>query len=297
MAAIVGIAGMMPVYHAILNNKKVLLANKEALVVGGKYIMQALKNSTNAKLIPVDSEHNAIFQCLNQQTNASQVDYTIIKNIILTASGGALRDYSQQELANITVAQALAHPNWSMGKKVTIDSSTLMNKVLELIEAYWLFGQNASLLKVIIHPQSIIHSMVEYIDGSVIAQLGVPDMKTPISYALAYPKRCNSGVASINWTTLSSLTFLEPDISRFPCLNFAFEILKENNLILATVLNAANEILVDAFIKEQIKFYDISNLLSKSPNKFNNGNLLHYNSIESLLQLDFETRSYVLQLI
>ncbi|MFN7095535.1 MAG: 1-deoxy-D-xylulose-5-phosphate reductoisomerase, partial [Burkholderiales bacterium] len=222
MSAIVGSKGLQPTFMAISAGKKVLLANKEALVTGGKLIIEALKHS-NAQLIPVDSEHSAIFQSL---PDGNVSDPRVLSKIILTASGGPFRTFTQQQLASVSSAQAIKHPNWSMGRKISVDCSTLMNKGLEVIEAYWLFGLPIDKIEVLVHPQSIIHSMVEYVDGSIIAQLGTADMKTPIAYALAYPQRINSGSARLDFTTLSSLTFEQPDYQRFPCLKLAFEALR-----------------------------------------------------------------------
>ncbi|MCX8515078.1 MAG: 1-deoxy-D-xylulose-5-phosphate reductoisomerase [Burkholderiales bacterium] len=283
ISAIVGAQGLHSTYTAILNSKKVLLANKESLVAAGKLITQVLQQNSKSQLIPIDSEHSAILQSLPH-------DYTekkhLVSSIILTASGGPFYQFSAQQLQNVTPDMALRHPNWTMGKKITIDSSTLMNKGLEVIEAYWLFGIDK--LEVVIHPQSIIHSMVEYIDGSVIAQLGTPDMKTPIAYALAYPNRIVSGSPKINFKQLKSLTFDVPDYDSFPCLKLAFEALKMGRAAPA-ILNAANEVAVAAFLAGKIKFYAINDLIEKALNKFVG---VDYFSIDEVLQIDKECRKF-----
>ena len=290
MSSIVGGCGLLPTYNAILSGKKVLLANKESLVAGGKLITEALSNNPKAQLIPVDSEHSAILQCLSSDFGNHKDQ---ISKIILTASGGSFRKLAYEEIANVTPEMALTHPNWSMGKKISVDSSTMMNKGLEVIEAYWLFGIDMSKIEVVVHPQSIIHSMVEYIDGSVIAQLGIPDMKIPIAYALAYPKRIKSGSAMLDFTKLSNLSFESPDYKRFPCLKLAFDALNDGGAMPA-ILNAANEIAVAAFLEYKIGFYDINRLIESAMKYFCGNN---YNSIEDLLEIDAATRKYTLNLI
>lgn len=285
MSAIVGSHGLYPTYHAILAGKKVLLANKESLVAAGKLITDTLAANPKSALIPVDSEHSAIFQSL--PTNFSS-NLTSINKIILTASGGPFRNFTKEQLINVTPEMAIKHPNWSMGKKISVDSSTLMNKGLEVIEAYWLFGTGLDKLEVVVHPQSIIHSMVEYIDGSVIAQLGTPDMKTPIAYALAYPERIISGSSSLDFTTLSALTFEKPDTDRFPCLELAFIALKEGKASPA-VLNAANEVAVAAFLEGKISFYSINKLIETAMNHFGSND---YTSIDEIIAIDHATRQY-----
>ena len=291
MSAIVGSAGLSPTYTAITAGKKVLLANKESLIAGGKLIQHALQNSKSAKLIPVDSEHSAIFQSL--PPNFSWDNKCTVNKIILTASGGPFRTLSKEQLVNVKAEQAILHPNWTMGKKVSVDSSTLMNKGLEVIEAYWLFGLPIDKIEVVIHPQSIIHSMVEYVDSSVIAQLGTPDMKTPIAYALAYPERIASGSKNLDFTTLGQLTFEKPDYDRFPCLNLAFTALKVGGVAPA-VLNAANEVAVEAYLNDQIKFYDISAINQATLDNFAHQN---YNSIEEIIAIDQAARTHVKSLI
>jgi len=221
MAAIVGAAGLVPALAAAKAGKRVLLANKEALVMSGDLFMQAMK-SGGGELLPIDSEHNAIFQCLPRQFTKAPHDYLGVEELWLTASGGPFRDTPISELSAITPDQACAHPNWVMGRKISVDSATMMNKGLEVIEAFWLFGLPLEKIKVLIHPQSVVHSMVRYRDGSVIAQMGQPDMRTPIAYGLAWPERIYAGVDSLNLTQLSALSFTEPDLMRFPCLSLAF---------------------------------------------------------------------------
>lgn len=290
MSAIVGSYGLLPTYTAIVAGKKVLLANKESLVAAGKLITDALKANPQAQLLPVDSEHSAIFQSLpNNFSSATQE----INKIILTASGGPFRCFTQEQLTNVTPEMAVKHPNWSMGKKISVDSSTLMNKGLEVIEAYWLFGTGLDKIEVVVHPQSIIHSMVEYIDGSIIAQLGTPDMRTPIAYALAYPTRITSGSAKLDFTQLSGLTFEKPDYARFPCLELAFASLKEGRASPA-ILNAANEVAVALFLERKIPFYAINRIVESSMQYFANTD---YNSIDEIIAIDQSTREYAVSLI
>lgn len=249
VTSIVGIAGLVPTVAAIRKGKDIALANKETLVTAGSIVMEEAKRN-NVSILPVDSEHSAIFQCLmgNNISNVSK--------IILTASGGPFRGKNINELRNVTLAQALKHPNWSMGSKITIDSATLMNKGLEVIEAKWLFGMELDRIEVLVHPQSIIHSMVGYCDGSVIAQLGSPDMRIPIQFALTYPERCSNSFSRLNLLETGSLTFEKPDFDAFPCLRLAFDALKLGGTMPA-VLNAANEVAVSLFLKEKIGFLDI----------------------------------------
>ena len=258
MAAIVGAAGLIPAIAAAKAGKRILLANKETLVMAGKLFMQAVENG-GATLLPIDSEHNAIFQVMPAQRRAQLKDYGIRK-ILLTASGGPFLKATVAELENVTVKQALNHPNWVMGPKITIDSATLMNKGLEVIEAHWLFNASPAQIEVVVHPQSVIHSMVEYVDGSVLAQLGNPDMRTPIAYALGYPERLESGVNSLDLFKIAHLDFEAPDTQRFPCLRLAFDALKLGGNA-AAILNAANEVAVEAFIQEKIRFNDIPRLI------------------------------------
>ncbi|OTQ61668.1 1-deoxy-D-xylulose-5-phosphate reductoisomerase [Gilliamella apis] len=260
MAAIVGAAGLKPTLAAIKKGKRILLANKESLVTCGHLFMQAVKQY-GAQLLPVDSEHNAIFQSLPSEVQqnlgfANLADYGITK-IVLTGSGGPFRDLPLNQLTTVTPEQAVAHPNWSMGKKISVDSATMMNKGLEYIEARWLFNASEEEMEIIIHPQSIIHSMVRYQDGSVIAELGIPDMCTPIAYAMSYPARIASSVPALDFTQISSLTFSQPDFNRYPCLKLAIEAFNQGQAA-TTALNAANEMAVAAFLQNKIGFMDIA---------------------------------------
>ena len=254
MAAIVGAAGLTPTLAAARAGKRVLLANKEALVMAGSVFMDAVRHS-GAVLLPIDSEHNAIFQAMPHDYQGSPTARGI-KRILLTASGGPFRTRALSELADITPEQAIAHPNWTMGRKISVDSATMMNKGLEVIEAHWLFGMPAAQIEVVIHPQSVIHSMVDYVDGSVIAQLGNPDMRTPIAQALAWPQRISSGVTSLDLCAIGRLDFEPVDMTRFPCVALAYRALIEGNNR-AAVLNAANEIAVKAFLDRRLSFVDI----------------------------------------
>ena len=245
MAAIVGAAGLVPALAAAKAGKRVLLANKEALVMSGDLFMHAMKEG-GGELLPIDSEHNAIFQCLPEQFSKESNPRHGVEELWLTASGGPFRNTPLDQLASITPEQACAHPNWVMGRKISVDSATMMNKGLEVIEAFWLFGLPLEKIKVLIHPQSVVHSMVRYRDGSVLAQLGQPDMRTPIAYGLAWPERIDAGVAPLSLTQLASLSFAEPELARFPCLSLAFAAAKAGGTAPA-VLNAANEIAVAAF--------------------------------------------------
>jgi len=252
MAAIVGAAGLRPTLAAVESGKRVLLANKEALVMSGSLFMDAVQRS-GAEVLPIDSEHNAIFQCL---PNSSQVDLKEIRRILLTGSGGPLLREPLDQLQYVHPDRACAHPNWKMGRKISVDSATMMNKGLELIEAHWLFGVEMDRIEVIIHPQSIIHSMVEYQDGSILAQLGSPDMRTPIAHGLAWPNRIDSGVASLDFSTLAQLRFESVDLERYPCLRLAMEVNSAGGSLPA-VLNAVNEVAVQAYLDELICFTDI----------------------------------------
>lgn len=258
MAAIVGAAGLKPTLAAVKAGKKVLLANKEALVMSGALFMDAVRQS-GAQLLPIDSEHNAIFQCLPTDY-ARGLNQVGVRRILLTASGGPFRNTPQAELAHVTPEQACAHPNWSMGRKISVDSASMMNKGLELIEACWLFDAKASQVEVVVHPQSVIHSMVDYVDGSVLAQLGNPDMRTPIAHALAWPERIDSGVAPLDLFSIARLDFTAPDQTRFPCLRLAKEAASSLGTAPA-VLNAANEVAVQAFLERKLSFTGISELI------------------------------------
>lgn len=255
MAAIVGAAGLKSTLAAARAGKRILLANKESLVMSGKLFMDEV-HKYGAELLPIDSEHNAIFQCM--PTNYAQgLDEVGIKKILLTGSGGPFRELPVEQFANVTPAQAVAHPNWEMGKKISVDSATMMNKGLELIEACWLFNTDSDKVQIVLHPQSIIHSMVEYVDGSVLAQLGQPDMRTPIAHALAWPERIESGVNSLDLINMGHLDFTEPDMQRYPCLALAKEAMRQGGTA-TTILNAANEIAVQAFLDNELSFIEIA---------------------------------------
>jgi 1-deoxy-D-xylulose-5-phosphate reductoisomerase len=260
MAAIVGAAGLAPTLAAAKAGKKVLLANKEALVMSGQLFMDAV-TASGAVLLPIDSEHNAIFQCLPHNYQRSPVHHGIAK-ILLTASGGPFLNRAVDTLDSVTPEEAVAHPNWIMGRKISVDSATMMNKGLEVIEAHWLFGASAGQIEVVIHPQSVIHSLVSYVDGSVLAQLGNPDMRTPIAHALAYPERIASGVAQLDLTAIAQLLFERPDFCRFPCLKLAYDALQAGGTAPA-ILNAANEVAVQAFLNREIGFRMIDQLIAR----------------------------------
>ena len=291
MAAIVGAAGLKPAMAAALAGKRILLANKETLVMAGSLFMQAVVDG-GATLLPIDSEHNAIFQVMppTQSPNLTdnQLDKLGIAQIILTASGGPFRQYTQAQLESVTPELALKHPNWVMGSKITIDSATLMNKGLEVIEAHWLFNAAPSQISVVVHPQSIIHSMVEYVDGSVLAQMGNPDMRTPIAYALAYPNRIASGVARLNLIEIAKLEFEAPDIKRFPCLKLAYDALA-NGGTASAILNAANEVAVAAFLNKQISFLNIAHLIANTLDAIS---AQAVSSLEQLIEIDEQARVY-----
>ena len=258
MAAIVGAAGLESAMAAVRAGKKLLLANKEALVMSGALLMSAVREY-GAQLLPIDSEHNAIFQCL-PCNYAEGLEPVGVRRILLTASGGPFRNSSYAELEQVTPAQACAHPNWSMGQKISVDSATMMNKGLELIEACWLFSARPEQVEVVVHPQSVIHSLVDYVDGSVLAQLGNPDMRTPIAHAMAWPERITSGVAPLDLCALARMDFIAPDLQRFACLRLAIEAAQEGGTA-PIVLNAANEIAVAAFLQERIRFTQIPQLI------------------------------------
>jgi len=259
MAAIVGAAGLPPSFAAVIAGKKILLANKEALVMAGSVFMRAVREN-GATLLPIDSEHNAIFQSLPSDYSGDLLR-SGVRNLLLTASGGPFRNTPVTRLEQVTPEQACAHPNWVMGRKISVDSATMMNKGLEIIEAHWLFNVPAEQIEVVIHPQSVIHSLVQYIDGSVIAELGNPDMRTPIAHALAYPERIDSGVEPLDLFKIASLHFERPDFERFPCLALAYRALREGNSAPAS-LNAANEVAVEAFLDGRIGFSDIPRIIS-----------------------------------
>lgn len=263
MAAIVGAAGLPSALAAARAGKRLLLANKEALVAAGSLFMQAVRAS-GAELLPIDSEHNAIFQCLPvRSAQAPDTPAPGVQRLILTASGGPFRTAPLHSLANVTPEQACAHPNWSMGRKISVDSATMLNKGLEVIEAHWLFATPADRIEVVIHPQSIVHSMVEYTDGSILAQLGQPDMRTPIAYALGYPERLSSGVGLLDLATLGRLDFETPDLHRFPCLRLSFQALKAGQGA-CIALNAANEVAVAAFLDGRIRYTRIAEVIEST---------------------------------
>ena len=275
VSAIVGAAGLIPTMAAIEAGKDIALANKETLVTAGELVMQAVENR-NVQLFPVDSEHSAIFQSLEGHRDRD------VRRLILTASGGPFRDCTPDSLRNVTLNDALNHPNWSMGRKITIDSATMMNKGLEVIEAHWLFNLPGDQIAVHIHPQSIVHSMVEYIDGSVMAQLGIPDMKGPIAYALSYPERLPLNLPPLDLCQLGSLTFKEPDHNLFPCLPLAYQALAAGDSFPA-VLNAANEVAVEAFLSEQIAFTAIAEIIQSTIDRHQSITLSH---IDDVLHVD-----------
>ena len=286
LTAMVGYAGLLPTIHAIKAGKDIALANKETLVVAGE-VITALAKQHNVSIYPVDSEHSAIFQCLaGEQDNA-------IEKIILTASGGPFRGKDREFLAHVTKAQALKHPNWSMGAKITIDSATLMNKGLEVIEAKWLFDLNASQIDVIVHPQSIVHSLVQFEDGSIKAQMGLPDMKLPIQYALNYPQRLKSDFPRFNFMDYPTLTFEKPDLETFRNLAIAYEALEKGGNA-ACIVNAANEIAVDAFLHDKIGFLDISDVIVESLAKIA---FVGNPSIEDYVQTNEATRRFASEMI
>ena len=265
MAAIVGAAGLLPSLAAAKAGKIILLANKEALVMSGSIFMEAVAES-GAQLLPIDSEHNAIFQCMPAGYQ-SGMQAKQARRILLTASGGPFREMPLEKLVDVTPAQAVAHPNWDMGRKISVDSATMMNKGLEMIEACILFAMTPDQIQVVIHPQSVIHSMVDYVDGTVLAQMGNPDMRIPIAYSMAWPERFDSGVEPLNIFDVRRMDFQEADLERFPCLRLAYQAINSGG-IMPTVLNAANEIAVEAFLNEEIRFTDIPVIIERSMEKF-----------------------------
>ena len=280
LTAIVGFAGLSPTIKAIESGKTIALSNKETLVVGGEYISR-LAIDKKVAVLPVDSEHSAVFQCLNGEADNA------IRTIYLTASGGPFRQMSRAEMENVTVKQALQHPNWSMGRKVTIDSASMMNKGLEMIEAKWLFGVDAKQIKALIHPQSIIHSMVEFEDGCLKAQLGIADMRLPIQYAFTYPERLPNNSKPFNPFENDTLTFEQPDLNRFPCLALAYDAIERGGNI-PTVMNAANEVAVQAFLDGKIGFNRIADIIGESMNTFPH---IEKPSLEDYFMTDREVRT------
>ncbi len=287
IAAIVGMGGLKFAMATLGNAKVLAIANKEPLVAAGKLFLDLAK-SKNTKILPLDSEHNAIFQVFENDNRTS------ISKLILTASGGPFRTWSYEEMEKATLEQALKHPNWSMGSKITIDSATLMNKALEVIEASYLFDMPWDKIDVLIHPQSVVHSMVEYADGSVLAQLGAPDMRTPIAYALAWPQRMETSGEKLDWTKVQNLEFYQPDLGKFPALRMAYDCLKGDSH-LPVIFNAANEIAVEAFLNKKTGFNDILRIVGKS---LESQDLVPVHSLEDVINLDKSvrerTKSYII---
>ena len=286
MAAIVGAAGLLPTLAAARAGKRVLLANKESLVMSGRLFMDAVRQN-GAELLPIDSEHNAIFQCMPPDFGGN-MERAGVTRILLTASGGPFRTRPLQELRDVTAAEACAHPNWDMGRKISVDSATMMNKGLEVIEACWLFNTDARNIEVVIHPESIVHSLVEYCDGSVLAQLGNPDMRTPIAHAMAWPRRIESGVKKLSLFDIATLNFEKPDPGRFPCLGLAREALAEGGTATA-ILNAANEVAVAAFLESRIRFTEIAEVVKRT---LDGVSVQPAATLEQVLDADRRSRDY-----
>lgn len=291
MAAIVGAAGLLPSLEAARKGKHVLLANKEALVMSGALFMQAARDN-NAVLLPIDSEHNALLQCMPDRYTTGSVPPGV-SSITLTASGGPFRETPVSKLASVTPEQACAHPNWEMGRKISVDSATMMNKGLEVIEAGWLFDVPVENIRVVLHPQSVLHSMVEYTDGSVLAQLGNPDMRIPISHALGWPERIVSGAAPLDITAIGQLQFSEPDLERFPCLALAFDAWRAGGTAPA-ILNAANEVAVQAFLDRQLAFTDIPRVIARV---MDHADVQDAGSLEVVLAADARTRERAIEFL
>jgi len=285
MAAIVGAAGLVPTLAAARAGKRILLANKEALVLSGRLFMEAVAAS-GAQLLPIDSEHNAVFQALPHDY-ARDANGRGVRRVLLTASGGPFREWAVEALEGVTPEQACAHPNWVMGRKISVDSATMMNKGLEVIEAHWLFGVPPEAIEVVVHPQSVIHSLVDYFDGSVLAQLGNPDMRTPIAHALAYPDRIDSGVRPLDLFEIARLDFERPDFARFPCLTHAYEALRAGGAA-AAVLNAANEEAVGAFLDGRLGFRCIADVIAASMDRADG---LAVDSVEAVIDADSRARA------
>ncbi|MDH0094629.1 1-deoxy-D-xylulose-5-phosphate reductoisomerase [Achromobacter mucicolens] len=292
MAAIVGAAGLPSALAAARAGKRVLLANKEALVAAGTLFMQAIRDN-GAELLPIDSEHNAIFQCLPHQGRAEAPLQSAkgVRRLLLTASGGPFRGRDLEDLQDITPEQACAHPNWSMGRKISVDSATMLNKGLEVIEAHWLFAMPADRIDVVVHPQSVVHSMVEYDDGSVLAQLGQPDMRTPIAYGLGFPDRIESGVSPLDLTRHGRLDFEKPDLNRFPCLAHAFAAMRAGQGA-CVVLNAANEVAVDAFLDGRLAYTWIPRVIEAALEWQARQASVTLSSLDDVLALDAEARAF-----
>ncbi len=292
MAAIVGAAGLIPTLAAVKAAKKVLLANKEALVMSGALFIDAAKQS-GATILPIDSEHNASFQCLPQDFEYGNLQSAGISSILLTGSGGPFRERDISTFKDITVEEACHHPNWDMGRKITVDSATMMNKGLEFIEACWLFGASADDITVVLHPQSMIHSMVQYVDGSVVAQMGNPDMRTPIAYGLAWPQRMDAGVEMLDFSKIASFTFDTPCMARYPNLKLAIDACRSGQAV-TTRINAANEVAVDAFLNKQIRFTDIAKVNEETLNKMETKTVF---SLQQILEQDHAAREVAQQII
>jgi 1-deoxy-D-xylulose-5-phosphate reductoisomerase len=292
MAAIVGAAGLPAALAAARSGKRVLLANKEALVAAGSLFMRAIRDN-GAELLPIDSEHNAIFQCLPKGGRAVAPDASApgVRRLLLTASGGPFRSRDLEDLHDVTPAQACAHPNWSMGRKISVDSATMLNKGLEVIEAHWLFAMPADRIEVVVHPQSVVHSMVEYDDGSVLAQLGQPDMRTPIAYGLGFPERLESGVGPLDLTRLGRLDFEKPDLARFPCLALSFAALRAGQGA-CVALNAANEVAVEAFLAGRLPYTWIPRVIEASLEWQARQASVTLNGLDDILALDAAARTY-----
>ncbi len=279
LSSLVGFAGLAPTIESIKRGKRIALANKETLVAAGAIVMNLAKKF-NAEILPVDSEHSAIFQCLVGE------DVKNVEKLIITASGGPFRTLTLNDLHQVSVEQALNHPNWNMGNKVTIDSATMMNKGLEVIEAHWLFNLPKSKIDVVVHPQSIVHSMVEFVDGNIKAQLSLPDMKLPIQYALTYPERLKSNYVNTHFPSLKELSFYEPNLEKFKCLQLAFDVMEQGGTA-PCILNAANEIAVEKFLNKQIGFTQIAKLIENSLNEININPIVDF---ETILECDRQTR-------
>lgn len=282
LTSVVGSVGLLPTLEAIRCKKTIALANKETLVAAGELVTREAKKYA-VGIVPVDSEHSAIFQCLQGE------DIKNVSRIILTASGGSFRDWTGAEMEKAGARDALKHPTWNMGKKITIDSSTLMNKGLEVIEARWLFNMELDKIDVVVHPQSVIHSMVEYKDNSIIGQMGVPDMRIPIQYALSYPERIESSVKRLDFGNLGQLTFMPPDMEKFPCLSLAYEALKIGKTM-PCVLNGANEVLVEYFLRDRIGFYDIPKFIEKAMEAHKP---FSYKTVDEILEVDRWVKNWV----
>jgi 1-deoxy-D-xylulose-5-phosphate reductoisomerase len=292
MSAIVGAAGLLPTLAAVRTGKRVLLANKESLVMSGELFMNAVREH-KAELVPIDSEHNAIFQCLPHDFEYGNLEKSGITKILLTGSGGPFRTLADESFDSITPDQACDHPTWTMGRKISVDSATMMNKGLEFIEAKWLFGLHEDDIEVVLHPQSTIHSMVQYVDGSIIAQLGNPDMRTSIAYGLSFPDRITSGVEAVDFSSLTDFSFSKPDQNRYPNLYLAIEACKQGQAA-TTAINAANEVAVDAFLKGQIKFTDIAKV---NQHVLQKTDFIELTCIVQVLEHDAEARILAQQIV